>query len=53
MVRAGDTIWGIARGEYGKGSRAIVDAIFSANRDRLKTADRLIVGVELALPVVE
>ncbi len=53
VVRSGDTMWGIARKAYGKASRGIVDAIFAANRDRLTSVDRLKIGVELTLPVID
>lgn len=53
VVKAGDTLWRISERMYGAGSRKIVDAILVANKDRLTSAERLRVGVELVLPTID
>ena len=53
VVRARDTLWRISERMYGVGSRRIVDAIFAANKDRLTSAERLRVGIELVLPAID
>ena len=53
VVKPKDTLWHISERMYGVGSRKIVDAILAANKDRLTSAKRLRVGVELVLPVID
>lgn len=53
VVEPRDTLWGVAEKAYGKPSRTIVDAIFETNRDRLASMDKLQVGMELVLPLIE
>ena len=53
VVKAGDTLYKIAGGQYGRRSAKVIDAIYQANRSVLSSPDLLCVGVELALPVVE
>ena len=53
VVAQRDTLWGVARKAYGTANRAIVEAIYEANRDRLRSMDDLRPGMELALPHIE
>jgi len=50
VVSRGDTLWKIAELHYGVKSKAVVDAIFEANRGLLKDPKVLLVGQELILP---
>lgn len=52
-VQKNDTLWKIARKVYGEASPAIVDAIFAANKDKMKTKDRLRVGHALVMPEID
>jgi nucleoid-associated protein YgaU len=47
-VRSGDNLTQIAEKTLGDGSRW--DDVYQANRDRLKSPDRLVVGLELRIP---
>jgi tetratricopeptide (TPR) repeat protein len=49
-VRAGDSLYKIARQYYGTASNARVDAIFTANRDVLRSTTDLRVGMQLRIP---
>ncbi len=49
-VVSGDTLSRIARQHYGSDDKAIVDAIFAANRDRMDSPDEVKLGWTLALP---
>ncbi len=49
-VQKNDTLWKIARKAYGDSKPAIVEAIFEANRDTMKSKDHLRVGRTLRLP---
>lgn len=53
VVRPRDTLWRISERMYGVGSRKIVDAIVAANKDRLTSAEKLRIGVELVLPAID
>lgn len=48
VVAPGETMESLARRIYG--DAAMADAIFAANRDRLRSPDLLVVGMELRLP---
>jgi nucleoid-associated protein YgaU len=52
VVQAGDTLSKIAAQQYGTRSRAVVEAIFQANRATLSSPDDLHVGDALLLPPV-
>ncbi len=52
-VAANDTLWSIARRAYGKATRQIVEAVFEANQDRLKSMNDLRPGTEIVLPHLE
>ncbi|OAM87026.1 LysM peptidoglycan-binding domain-containing protein [Termitidicoccus mucosus] len=49
-VRAGDSLYNIARQYYGTASNARVEAIFNANRDVLRSKTDLRVGMQLRIP---
>jgi len=49
-VQSGDTLTRIARAQYGSDKPEILDAIFAANKDRLESPDRLLVGKDIRLP---
>jgi tetratricopeptide (TPR) repeat protein len=49
-VRAGDSLYHIARQYYGTASNARVDALFEANRDVLRSKTDLRVGMQLRIP---
>lgn len=49
-VRAGDSLYNIARQYYGTASNARVEAIFDANRDVLRSKTDLRVGMQLRIP---
>jgi tetratricopeptide (TPR) repeat protein len=49
-VRAGDSLYKIARQYYGTASNAQVEAIFTANRDVLRSKTDLPVGMQLRIP---
>jgi tetratricopeptide (TPR) repeat protein len=49
-VRAGDSLYNIARQYYGTASNARVEAIFEANRDVLRSKTDLRVGMQLRIP---
>ena len=53
VVTSGDTLWRIAEKAYGRRAKSIVDAIYAANTDRLKTRNDVSVGQRLVLPVIE
>lgn len=50
VTRSGDTLTGIARRFLNSPSRAAVTKIFSANRDKLSSPDKLSVGIRLVIP---
>ncbi len=51
VVEPGDTLWGIAEDPArGLGDRGLWLLIFEANRDKLSSPDKLIVGMELVIP---
>jgi nucleoid-associated protein YgaU len=47
-VQADDTLWGIAKKVYGKGS--LWRTIYDANRDKIKDPDRPTAGAVLTVP---
>jgi nucleoid-associated protein YgaU len=49
VVKAGDTLWGIAKSEMG-GGESFVKELRAANQDVLKGSDNLRVGMKLKLP---
>jgi nucleoid-associated protein YgaU len=49
-VQQGDNLTRIARREYGDDGKAVIDAIYAANRDWMNSPDHLVVGKELRLP---
>lgn len=51
VVKSGDTLSGISQRIYGSTSHAA--RIFEANKDKLKDADDLPLGVELVIPALE
>ena len=53
VVKAGDTLYKIAGGQYGRRSAKVIDAIYQANRSVLSSPDLLRIGAELTLPTVE
>jgi len=50
QVQPGDTLTRIAQNVYGDSSPATIEAIFAANRQRMRSQDQLIVGREIELP---
>jgi nucleoid-associated protein YgaU len=50
VVRQGEGLWTIARRYYGTPTAAQVDAIYTANRDRMSSKADLKVGMELRIP---
>lgn len=52
-VVAGDTLTRIARRYYHTDDPAVVRAIFDANRDKLKSPDRIVTNRRLVLPRIE
>jgi len=53
VVEKGETLTEIARRYYGSNSKAIVDAVFQANRSVLTSPDAVIAGRTLLLPKVQ
>jgi nucleoid-associated protein YgaU len=53
VVRAGDTLSGIAQTVYGSRSPTVIRALVDANRDTLRNPDVVKVGMKLALPAGE
>lgn len=47
-VKAGDTLWNIAKRFYGNGSK--YTAIYEANKDKIKTSNLIYVGQVLVIP---
>lgn len=52
-IQPGDSLYKIAASRYGRGSSAVVNAIFEANRSVLSSPDMLRVGAVLTLPVID
>jgi len=50
VVQSGDSLWTIAVKLFGDGTRS--EAIFQANKDRLRTKNDLKVGQKLRLPLI-
>jgi len=50
VVKPGDNLTKIARTIYGKATRRNIEAIFAANRDKMPSKDRLLVGMKLRIP---
>ncbi len=50
VVKQGDTLWAIAERLYGTRSKALVEALFAANRGEMGSADALRVGMRLTIP---
>lgn len=53
VIRQGETLTGIVRRYYGSRSRAIVNAVFQANRSVLTSPDTMIAGRVLRLPNIK
>ncbi len=52
-VQSGDLLSRIVARQYGSSSKEIVDAVFEANRDKMKSPDELVAGKMIVLPVVD
>jgi hypothetical protein len=50
IVKAGEGLYTIARKHYGSATNAQVEAIYNANRDRMKSKSDLKIGMELRIP---
>lgn len=53
LIEPGDTLVRIARRYYQSDDPAVVQAIFEANRDRLKSPDHIVTNRRLRLPAVD
>ncbi len=52
-VRPGDLLSRIVSRHYGSASKELIDVVFAANRDRMRSPDRLEAGTVIVLPEID